>query len=245
MMDTILDLGLNDATEAGLARASGDAAFARSCRERFEAMLPLDRRRGRRPRRPVGAAPARDRGRLPVVEQRPRPRVPREGGHRRRPRDRRSRSRRWSSATAAPTSATGVAFTRNPATGEPTLYGDVLFDAQGEDVVAGTHATEPIAALDERLPAVAAELRERRAPPRAPLRRPLRHRVHDRGRPAVVAPGPGRQAQPAGRAADRRRHGRGPRVPAVARGGGRAGRVAAGRSTDDDRRPDRRRDCRS
>ncbi len=58
------------------------------------------------------------------------------------------------------TSATGVAFTRNPATGEPTLYGDVLFDAQGEDVVAGTHATEPIAALDERLPAVAAELRE-------------------------------------------------------------------------------------
>ena len=58
------------------------------------------------------------------------------------------------------TSATGVAFTRNPATGEPTLYGDVLFDAQGEDVVAGTHATEPIAALDERLPAVAIELRE-------------------------------------------------------------------------------------
>ncbi len=37
MMDTILDLGLNDATEAGLARVSGDAAFARSCRERFEA----------------------------------------------------------------------------------------------------------------------------------------------------------------------------------------------------------------
>jgi pyruvate,orthophosphate dikinase len=58
------------------------------------------------------------------------------------------------------TSATGVAFTRNPATGEPTLYGDVLFDAQGEDVVAGTHSTEPIATLDDRLPAVAAELRE-------------------------------------------------------------------------------------
>ena len=59
-----------------------------------------------------------------------------------------------------PTSATGVLFTRNPATGEPTLYGDVMFDAQGEDVVAGTHATEPIAVLDARLPAVAAELRE-------------------------------------------------------------------------------------
>ena len=37
MMDTILDLGLNDETEAGLARASGSEAFARSCRERFEA----------------------------------------------------------------------------------------------------------------------------------------------------------------------------------------------------------------
>ena len=35
-----------------------------------------------------------------------------------------------------------------------------MFDAQGEDVVAGTHATEPIAVLDERLPAVAAELRD-------------------------------------------------------------------------------------
>jgi pyruvate,orthophosphate dikinase len=57
-------------------------------------------------------------------------------------------------------SATGVLFTRNPATGEPELYGDILFDAQGEDVVAGTHRTEPIAALDERLPAVAAELRD-------------------------------------------------------------------------------------
>ncbi len=56
-------------------------------------------------------------------------------------------------------SGTGVVFTRNPATGEPGLYGDVLFGAQGEDVVAGTHATEPIAVLDDRLPAVAAELR--------------------------------------------------------------------------------------
>ena len=37
MMDTILDLGLNDATTAGLARAAGDEAFARRCRERFEA----------------------------------------------------------------------------------------------------------------------------------------------------------------------------------------------------------------
>ena len=58
-----------------------------------------------------------------------------------------------------PDSGTGVLFTRNPATGERALYGDVMFDAQGEDVVAGTHATEPISVLDERMPAVAAELR--------------------------------------------------------------------------------------
>ena len=59
-------------------------------------------------------------------------------------------------------SGTGVLFTRNPATGEDEPYGDVLFDAQGEDVVAGTHATEPIAVLGARLPAVAAELRRAR-----------------------------------------------------------------------------------
>ena len=37
-------------------------------------------------------------------------------------------------------SGTGVLFTRNPSTGEPALFGDVLFNAQGEDVVAGNHA---------------------------------------------------------------------------------------------------------
>jgi pyruvate,orthophosphate dikinase len=56
-------------------------------------------------------------------------------------------------------SGTGVLFTRNPSTGEPALYGDIMFNAQGEDVVAGTHVTEPIAVLDDRLPSVAAELR--------------------------------------------------------------------------------------
>ena len=58
-----------------------------------------------------------------------------------------------------PDSGTGVVFTRDPASGAPTLFGDVLFDAQGEDVVAGTHATASIDVLAERLPAVDAELR--------------------------------------------------------------------------------------
>ena len=39
MMDTILDLGLDDATAAGLARVSGDPAFARDCHERFRTMF--------------------------------------------------------------------------------------------------------------------------------------------------------------------------------------------------------------
>jgi pyruvate,orthophosphate dikinase len=56
-------------------------------------------------------------------------------------------------------SGTGVVFTRNPSTGDHELYGDVLFNAQGEDVVSGTQVTEPISALDARLPAVAADLR--------------------------------------------------------------------------------------
>jgi len=49
-------------------------------------------------------------------------------------------------------SATGVAFTRNPATGEAKMYGDYLLNAQGEDVVAGIRNTEPIVKLGEEMP---------------------------------------------------------------------------------------------
>ena len=49
-------------------------------------------------------------------------------------------------------SGTGVAFTRNPATGEKVLYGDYLLNAQGEDVVAGIRNTEKIATLGNVLP---------------------------------------------------------------------------------------------
>ncbi|NLG10526.1 MAG: pyruvate, phosphate dikinase, partial [Coriobacteriaceae bacterium] len=47
------------------------------------------------------------------------------------------------------TSATGVAFTRNPANGENEFYGDYLINAQGEDVVAGIRNTSPISELKE------------------------------------------------------------------------------------------------
>ena len=42
-------------------------------------------------------------------------------------------------------SATGVAFTRNPSTGERELYGEYLRNAQGEDVVAGIRTPQPLA----------------------------------------------------------------------------------------------------
>jgi pyruvate,orthophosphate dikinase len=50
------------------------------------------------------------------------------------------------------TSGTGVAFTRHPSTGEKSLYGEYLLNAQGEDVVAGTRTPHPISRLGEELP---------------------------------------------------------------------------------------------
>jgi len=55
-------------------------------------------------------------------------------------------------------SGTGVAFTRNAATGEDVPYGDFLLNAQGEDVVAGVRITEPLSALGERFPDLHAQL---------------------------------------------------------------------------------------
>jgi len=57
-------------------------------------------------------------------------------------------------------SATGVAFTRDPATGERVPYGDFLVGAQGEDVVAGTRHPEPLATLGDVFPELHRELLE-------------------------------------------------------------------------------------
>jgi pyruvate,orthophosphate dikinase len=161
MMDTILNLGLNDATTAGLANAVNDA-FARRCRERFVASF----------RSIVGVAEVPEDPWLQL-------RQAIEAVFRSWNSDRARTYRRKEGipddlgtavtvqamvfGNRGPDSATGVLFTRNPSTGEPTPYGDVMFDAQGDDVVAGTHQTEPIAVLDERMPAVAAELRDHAA----------------------------------------------------------------------------------
>ncbi len=55
---------------------------------------------------------------------------------------------------------TGVAFTRNPATGEPGLMGEFLMNAQGEDVVAGVRTPMPISQMAEVLPEVYAQFQE-------------------------------------------------------------------------------------
>jgi len=158
MMDTILDLGLNEATTAGLARASGDPAFAADCRARFDAMY----------REIVGVDSVPEdpwqqlRGAVEAVFR---------SWNSDRARSYRAHEGIPDDLGTAVTvqamvfgnrggeSGTGVLFTRNPATGEPDLYGDVMFGAQGDDVVAGAHRTEPITVLDERMPAVGRELR--------------------------------------------------------------------------------------
>ena len=57
-------------------------------------------------------------------------------------------------------SGTGVAFTRDPATGENVLYGEYLLAAQGEDVVAGIRTPKPIAELEKDMPEVYKQLLE-------------------------------------------------------------------------------------
>ena len=155
MMDTILNLGLNAETEAGLAGISGDPAFARNCHERFVAIY----------RDIVGvevvpADPwAQLRGAVEAVFNSwnsDRARAYREVEGISGDLGTGVTVQAMVFGNRGPDSGTGVLFTRNPATGEHAQYGDVLFDAQGEDVVAGTHATEPVSCLDERMPAVAA-----------------------------------------------------------------------------------------
>src|ERR1700744_3212985 len=60
--------------------------------------------------------------------------------------------------TTGDASGSGVAFTRDPATGEKVFYGEFLINAQGEDVVAGVRTPEPVALLKKHLPKPFAEL---------------------------------------------------------------------------------------
>ena len=158
MMDTILNLGLTSATTKGLAASSRSEKFASNCHRRFVAMF----------RDVVGVdevpedAWAQLRAAVEAVFR------SWNSGRARTYREHEGIPDDLGTAVTVQAmvfgnrsvdSGTGVLFTRNPATGEPVLYGDVMFNAQGEDVVAGTHQTEPIAVLGERMPEVGRELR--------------------------------------------------------------------------------------
>jgi pyruvate,orthophosphate dikinase len=157
MMDTILNLGITDENVEVLAAACGDPVFARDSLSRFKKMYGEI----------VGndAIPAD-----PWVQLRHAIEAVFRSWDADRARSYREREAIPDHLGTAVTvqamvfgnlddlSGTGVLFTRNPATGERAPYGDFLFRAQGEDVVAGTHKTESIDHLEERLPEVAAEL---------------------------------------------------------------------------------------
>ncbi len=107
------------------------------------------------------------------------------------------------------TSATGVAFTRDPATGEKVFYGEYLINAQGEDVVAGVRTPKPVAQLGEEMPASVQAAPQGPRHAGKPFPRHAGPGVHHRGQPPLHPPDPQRQAHRHGRRAHRRRDGQG------------------------------------
>ncbi|HSG09484.1 MAG TPA: pyruvate, phosphate dikinase [Longimicrobiales bacterium] len=205
MMDTILNLGLNDEITEGIARATGDAAFAYDLYRRLLHMfgsvvlnIPdhpfeqvLERRRtqaGVKVDADLGVADWQAvveayKGVVRTFSGSDFPSDPREQLRRATEAVFRSwngkRAVDYRKATGIPHdlgtavniqtmvfgnigegSATGVCMSRDGNTGEPNLEGDYLENAQGEDVVAGIRATEPISVLKVRMPGVYAQLEE-------------------------------------------------------------------------------------
>jgi pyruvate,orthophosphate dikinase len=205
MMDTILNLGLNDEAVQGLATATGNDRFAYDSYRRliqmygevvdgidghrFEQTL-TDLKQSRGVRQDVDLS-ADDLAELIQTYKR----IYKGGTDRDFPQDAREQLRRavravfdsWDSPRAqvyrrtydipddlgtavnvvqmvfgnkGDESGTGVAFTRNPSTGEHGLYGEFLSNAQGEDVVAGTRTPEPLAAMEQKLPRAFGQLLE-------------------------------------------------------------------------------------
>jgi len=159
MMDTILNLGLTPRSVAGLAKATDDRQFANDCHQRFLDMfrsivmtehVPED---PRQQLRLAVEAVFKSWNSERAVSYRAHEGIDHQLGTA-------VTIQAMVFGNRGPNSATGVMFTRNPATGKRSTYGDLLFGAQGEDVVAGTHETLPMNVLDERLPEVGSQLRE-------------------------------------------------------------------------------------
>jgi pyruvate,orthophosphate dikinase len=202
MMDTILNLGLNDDTVAGLARLSGNPRFAWDAYRRFIAMfgsVVLDIEKdlfeheitAARAREGVATDPelsasawqsvvTKFKG---IVQERAGRAFPQDvheqlllaieavfdSWHSKRATDYRRYNKipdDWGTAVniiamvfgnLGDDSGTGVAFTRDPNTGENVLFGEYLVNAQGEDVVAGIRTPEPISSLERKQPEVYAQ----------------------------------------------------------------------------------------
>ncbi|MBV8197436.1 MAG: pyruvate, phosphate dikinase, partial [Candidatus Eremiobacteraeota bacterium] len=205
MMDTILNLGLNDRSVAGLARLTHNERFAWDAyrrfimmfsnvvlgigKEHFEALIEaLRASRDLRTDAEIDAAAWRDLvGRFKaIVKERTGEEFPQDvhrqlraaieavfdSWNSKRAVDYRRFNRipdDWGTAVTVmemvfgnmgDDSGTGVAFTRNPNTGEKSLFGEYLSNAQGEDVVAGIRTPEKISDLARRQPAVYAQFQE-------------------------------------------------------------------------------------
>ena len=204
MMDTILNLGLNDEAVEGLKAWTGNGRFACDSYRRFIQMfggVVLDVAKGAFDREFDAVKTSRgvvldtelDESALRDVVQRYK-KVVRHGAGRPFPQDPREQLRMardavfrsWHNPRAAEyrriydipdeigtavnvqamvfgntgdRSATGVGFTRNPATGDKEFYGEFLVNAQGEDVVAGIRTPQPIAELKRLMPRAYAQLR--------------------------------------------------------------------------------------
>ena len=201
MMDTVLNLGLNEETVQGLAEQTGDLRFALDAYRRFASLFgeivmgvaheKFERVMDRFKAQTIGGSDTdlkadelRDiiaaEKQIIIAEQHAIPEDPYEqlrvaiaavfnSWMGRRAVDYRRVNRIPDSLGTAVNvqamvfgnmgsdSGTGVAFTRNPSTGEKKLYGEYLLNAQGEDVVAGTRTPHPISELKKELPAAYTE----------------------------------------------------------------------------------------
>jgi pyruvate,orthophosphate dikinase len=181
MMDTVLNLGVTDATEAALAGESGDAAFARNTHRRFLDLYAHIVLRADPPALDEAASPAAWRAAIAQATGAEVPTEPREQlrravtavfdswNSRRARRYRQHHSIADDLGTAVTVQAmvfgnldarsgTGVLFSRNPSTGAPEPYGEYLSRAQGEDVVSGKFTPKPLSQLEADLPQAHAEL---------------------------------------------------------------------------------------
>ncbi|HEX3016873.1 MAG TPA: pyruvate, phosphate dikinase [Caproicibacter sp.] len=199
MMDTILNLGLNDEAVEGLAKKTGNPRFAYDSYRRFVQMFAdvvmgvskslfeeqIDKMKADKGVKNDIDLTADDLKKLVVIfkkiyednEHKPFPQDPKEqlieavkAVFRSWDNPRANVYRKmneipyeWGTAVnvqqmafgnSGDNSGTGVAFTRNPATGEKALFGEYLINAQGEDVVAGVRTPSPISHLKDQMPQV-------------------------------------------------------------------------------------------